>query len=952
MGIEITRIYALLLIPVVLIFMYLTLKKLKGIVRKDKLVFISRILILMLIVIGICDITINLKGKNICTVFVLDVSDSMSNFKSEGIKFIDNAIKEIPKNNKAGVIVFGDNAAVDKFMDKSKEYKEIKSAPTINSTNIEDAINSSLGLFDKGSAKRIVLITDGEENKGDLLKSIPVIKKENIDLKVYKVDNAIGDEAYVEEVKVPDNISMGEEFSVITKIQSNVQTKAKLTRFSGRDKKGEQEVQLEKGSNTFVFKDVQTTGGFKSYRVLIEPDKDSNKNNNEFSCFTNVISKPNILVIEGSQGSSAGVVETLKAANSQFNVILASGAPRSLNELLEYKTIIFSDVHVDDLNKGFMENIESYVKDYGGGVVTFGGKSSYALGGYKDTALEKILPVNMDKKGKNEVPQISISLVIDKSGSMSGGEESVSKLTLAKEAAMRSLDNLRAIDEINVIAFDDKYQKVVERQKVNDKEEIKGMIAGIASGGGTSIYPALEEAYKTQAESNAKIKHIILLTDGHDAFGISNYSDLIGNINNAGITLSTVSVGEDADSTLLERLAEMGKGRTYHTDKYTDIPRIFAKEVLLSTGTYIINEEFTPKVVSNHEILNGVLADSSLPTLLGYVGTSIKDKAIEILSSSHDEPILAANQYGLGKTVSWTSDISGEWSGNFLTWNKGAQLIKNSIYWTIPDLSDEGKVSITQSGNEAVVEFYSDSVKDGSKIKGIYNSETGESEEIELNQEEPGKFVGRVKLSKLGFYTFNIREENRGEILNNYNGAFSFQYSDEYKFNESKDKVNILVNEVKGSFINKAKDIFKGELKSSYKPVNLTVPALICAILLFISDIAYRRLNLDLSKYFSKFKSRNSINKGKFVEGILNREVENISDKNKIFKQINKEEDKSALDFNTIPSGQDNEEAIARDVMEKRKDKKNKKVNDDKKKQESERLDTSSLLKNKKQRGN
>ena len=942
MGIEITRAYALLLIPIILLFMYLTLKKLKGVVRKDKLILISRIIILMFIVIGISDITLNLKWENVSTVFLLDVSDSMSGFKNEGIKFIDNALKEIPKNNKAGVVVFGDNASIDKFMDASKEYKQIKSAPMINSTNIEEAINSSLGLFEKGAAKRIVLISDGEENQGDVLKNIPVINKENIDLKVYKVENAVGDEEYVEDVKVPDNISIGEEFSVITKIQSNVQTKAKLTLFSGRDKKSEQEVQLQKGTNTFVFKDVQTTGGFKSYRVLIDPENDSNKSNNEYSCFTNVISKPNILVLEGTAGSSAGVVETLKSANSEFNVMLATGAPTTLNGLLEYKTIVLADVHADDLNKGFMDNIEAYVKDYGGGVVTFGGENSYALGGYKDTALEKILPVNMDKKGKNEVPQISISLVIDKSGSMSGGEGSVSKLTLAKEAAMNSLDNLRATDEINVIAFDDSYQKVVERQKVQDKEAIKGMIAGIGGGGGTSIYPALEEAYKAQSESGAKIKHIILLTDGQDGFGINNYEELLGKMNSAGITLSTVSVGEDADDALLGKLAEMGKGRTYHSDKYTDIPRIFAKEVLLSSGTNIINEEFTPKIVSNHEILNGVLVDNSLPTLLGYVGTSIKDKAIEILSSNHDEPILACNQYGLGKTVSWTSDINGQWSGNFLTWNKGAQLIKNSIYWTIPDLSDEGKVSITQSGNEAVVEFYSDSVKNGSKIKGVYNSEKGEKGEVELTQEEPGKFVGRVKLNELGFYTFNIREENNGEVLNNYNGAFSLQYSDEYKFNKNKEKINTLVSEVKGSFINKPKEVFKGEFKSSYKPINLTVPALIMAILLFLFDITYRRLNLDLKKYSDKFKIRFNINKGKFTG--------EVSNNSKISSTVSNNEDKNVIHSSKTPISQGNEYTITKENVEKRKEKMGKKKKADKVEQKTERLDTSSLLKNKKQR--
>lgn len=641
MGIEITRTYALLLIPVILLIFYLISKNLNGVVRKDKLVLISRILILILIILGIADININLKGKNIETIFLLDVSDSMSGFSDEGLKFIDNSLKEQPNHNKCGVILFGDNSSVDKYMDASKSYEEFKSSPITIATNIEEAINSSFSLFDKRASKRLVLITDGEENKGDMLKTVNLLKKENVDLKVYNVDNFKGDEVYVDNVSVPDNISIGEEFSVITKIQSNIQTKVKLTLFSGRDKKGEQEVEVQKGENTFVFKDVQTSGGFKSYRVLIEPEKDNNSSNNEYSCFTNVISKPNILVIEGNKNSALGVVEALKAANSEFTVISGETAPKTLNEMLEYKTIVLCDVHADDLGTGFLDNIENYVKEYGGGLVTFGGENSYALGGYKDTNLEKILPVNMDKKGKNEIPKISISLVIDKSGSMSSGDGSASKLTLAKEAAMKSLDNLRSTDEISVIAFDDKYQRVVDRQNVNDKEEIKGLISGISEGGGTSIYPALNEAYTIQSESNAKIKHIILLTDGQDGFGLSNYEDIINNINNDGITLSTVSVGEDADSYLLDELAQRGGGRTYHTDRFTDIPRIFAKEVLLSTGTYIINEEFTPKLVSNNEVMNGVLEDNYIPSLLGYIGTSKKDKAIEVLSSSHDEPILA-----------------------------------------------------------------------------------------------------------------------------------------------------------------------------------------------------------------------------------------------------------------------------------------------------------------------
>lgn len=856
MEIEISRVYMLILIPVVLLLMYLTLKKLDNIMRKDKLVLISRVMIFILLIIGICDISINIKGQSTSTVFLLDVSESMSSFKNEGVKFINNALSEMPKDNAAGVVVFGDNAAVDKFMNEGKEYSQIKNEPVVNATNIEEAVNSAFSLFSKGAGKRIVLITDGEENQGDLLNNVPLLSRENVELKVYKVENAVGDEVYVDDVKVPENISIGEDFSVVVKIESNVKTKAKISLFCGRDKKGEQDVEIQSGSNSFVFKDVQNTGGLKSYRALIEPEDDTNKSNNEYSTFTNVISKPKILVVEGSSGSGRGVIESLNAAGSDFSTVSVQGAPQGLNEMIEYKSIVLCDVHADDLSRGFMDNIEAYVKDYGNGLVTFGGEDSYALGNYKDTALEKVLPVNMDKKGKNQIPKISMSLVIDKSGSMSGGNGEVSKLTLAKEAAMKSLDNLRDDDEINVIAFDDGYQDVVPRQNLANKDEIKSLIAGISEGGGTSIYPALSESLKSQLKSDAKIKHIILLTDGQDGFGLSNYYDLLDEMKENNITLSTVSVGDDADTSLLETLADEGQGRKYHTDRYTDIPRIFAKEVMLSAGTYIINEEFVPKEVSSHEILNSVLDDAGMPSLLGYVGTSLKENAIEILASNHDEPILASMQCGLGRTVSWTSDINGQWSSNLLTWNKGAQLIKNAIYWTVPDLNDSGKLSIKQSGNEAVIEFYDDSLKSGAKIKGVYNGEKEETGEFELTQDEPGKFTGRVKLGNPGFYTFNIREEEDGEAVNNYTGAFSLQYSDEYKFNKNKDKIESMVEQVKGIFINKPKEVFDSEVKGDYKVINLTSVSLILAMIIFLLDIAYRRFNLNFEKHIEKFTNK------------------------------------------------------------------------------------------------
>lgn len=950
MKIEIGNLYFLILIPVIFAFMHYSYKKYKPWSKNEIFIFISRIVIFTLLILAFGNITINLKGRNISTVFLLDVSDSIGDFEESGKDFINTAIENIPSGNKAAVVLFGDNSKIDKVLNKKKTYKTLNENPVTTATNIQEAVESALSLFERGGSKRIVLITDGEENQGDILKSIPLINEQKIDFKVYKVSGEKGNEVYVDSVKVPDNIAVGEEFSVSIDIRSNYATDAKLTLFSGRNKVGEQDVKIQKGKNTFVFKDKQASGGFKGYRVLIEAADDTNKANNEYSTFTNVMDKPNILIINGIKGDSTALEGILSNSGANIKKITASSSPSTLNELLEYKTIVLNDVHRDDLTNGFMDNIEAYVKDYGGGLITFGGEDSYALGGYKDTSLEKVLPVYMDKRGKNEVPAISINLIIDKSGSMSAEGGGVSKLTLAKEAAMKALENLREVDEISVIAFDDTYDVVVPLQKVGNKDEIKELISGIEIRGGTSIFPALQKGYEMQVESSAKIKHTILLTDGQDGYSFDNYASLLQGFNDNNVTLSTVAVGEGANSDLLAQLASIGRGRSYYTDIYTDIPRIFAKEVLLSAGTYIINEEFTPKILSNHEILSGVKTSDGIPSLLGYIGTSIKENAVEILSSSHDEPILAAMQYGIGRTVSFTSDINGQWSKNYLAWEYGPQLIKNMVYFTIPKYGEDGYLNITQEGNEAKIEFYNDKISKDATVNGVFNGENGEEGSFELSQVEPGKFEAKVPLSSLGFYNFSVREEESGEVKNTYKGAFALQYSDEYKFNTNAEKLDVIVKETKGSFINKPEEVFEGKLERDYKKINLTTPLLLIAILLLMVDIAYRRLNFNLVSFLNKKKLK--IKKDKKIK-----EKEVLKDsKNSITEKTSKSQDipSSKVILEEKQEIRDKAKAeLSKEIKkEAKKEKNNKKSNKVSKNEEkkSSSIDTSALLKKKSDR--
>ena len=410
-----------------------------------------------------------------------------------------------------------------------------------------------------------------------------------------------------------------------------------------------------------------------------------------------------------------------------------------------------------------------------------------------------------------------------------------------------------------------------------------------------------------------------------------NNKSLFHKFNNDNISLSTVAVGSDSNSGLLTQLAENCNGRSYYTDIYTDIPRIFAQEVLMSVGTYIINEEFTPSIVSNHEILAGVQTSEGIPSLLGYIGTSLKEDAIEILSSNRDEPILAVRQYGIGKTVSFTSDIDGSWSKNYLTWEYGPQLIKNIVYYSIPTYGEEGHLSITQDGNEAKVEFYNDNITSNTKVTGVYNGEDGSEGEFTLTQSEPGKFEANIPLSELGFYNFSIRQQEGEDITSTYKGAFALKYSDEYKFNTNSVKLDSLVSETKGSFINKVEEVFEGKLEKEYKKINLTNPLLIIALFLFLFDIAYRRLNLDFSRYF-KIKDRNK------VKNIKAKEKNVAKDELAVEKEISNNIDKkSKVEEKTLDKKKENKSKVKK---EKKKVEKTK----------SNTLDTSALLKKKNDR--
>ena len=854
MKLAISQPWFFILIPILFLIIYYSGRVLMMEPAKRRAAIVRRCVMALLLVCALSGIRISLEKYNPTTVFLVDVSDSMAGNVAQVTGEVVKAIGDMPQGNKAGVIAFGAEATVEQFVTEQKLFGELQTTPVSTATNLEKAIQAGIALFPADSAKRLVLITDGNQNQGDLLEMSANVMAGDIATYVYKLENNIGEEVYISDMQVPEKIAVGDTFQVEVHVESTVETSAKLSLYADKKLKKEERVSLSKGENTFIFQDTRKDEGFVNYRAVIEPGKDQLSVNNEYVAFTQAEVGDKILVIEGQEGNTAEFRKILEAANISYDRVRSATAPDSLKEMNQYKSIVLVDVYAEDLRQGFLDNLENYVKNYGGGLVCVGGQNCYALGGYKDTPLEKVLPVNMDLQGEKEIPQMAMVMVIDHSGSMMGDSTmTVSPLDMAKEAAASALDNLRDIDEIGVLTFDDTFGWASRLGVIDDREKVREKIYSIAEGGGTSIYPAVNAAYEAIKKSDAKIKHIILLTDGQDSN--RGYDKLLEQIVGDGISLSTVAVGNDADSKLLSNLAANGGGRYYQTRDGDDLPRIFAQEVYLSTDTYLVNRTFTPEIVKSTGILEGV-ADAGLPQMYGYVATTKKDTATSILVSDEKEPILTSWQYGLGKTVAFASDAENRWTAEYAGWEEYPAFWKNIISWTESSMEDsDTTLAVTQEGSTAKVVYTTKEYDGDSEVSVVYTDEDGQEHEQTLEATAPGTFEGTLGLSKTGVYNINVRQNQSGDIVRSRNATLTMQYSAEYRYDQTTNVLEDFVAQTGGESVDTLDGIFKKRLKRVTSAIDTTMALLVICILLFMYDVAARRLQMSIMDLLPKRKS-------------------------------------------------------------------------------------------------
>lgn len=796
---------------------------------------IARALVICLFVAALCGLTWLKPARDLFVVFAVDDSLSVGD---EAKSAVDNFVSQATANagrNKYAFVRFG------------AEPGPVVYDPTtpveINrrGTNIAGALDVAAAAMPPSFVPRIVLLSDGNETTANAVRAA---LRGGIPISTVPLPVRTDPEVQISAVNVPAQVREGEPFHVEVIVDSNHEDEGVVEVFRGAYRVVDEPVKIKVGENRFRFRQQITTDRMAEFTARLNKCKDTLLDNNVARGLVFSNGKPRVLLVDGDIKQAKYLAGSLTQEGIKVEVRPSQGIPDNLSDLQNYECVILSNVPATAMNTRQMNNLRSYVQDLGGGLIMIGGDQAFGLGGYYKTTIEEILPVRSDFEKEKEKPSLAMILVIDKSGSMGG-----TKIEMAKDAARAAVELLGAKDKVGVIAFDGDPFWIADVQAASNKGQVIDRISTIEAGGGTTMGPPMEAALEALQNTPAKLKHVIVLTDG-----ISEPADFPGiaqNMAQAKITCSTVAVGDDCDFELLKEIARIGNGRYYQAEDPSNIPQIFAKETVTASKSAINEQPFIPIVTRPSEVIANIKFDEA-PFLLGYVTTRPKPTSELILATEKGDPLLAWWRYGLGMSVAFTADAKSRWAAEWLNWpgygKFWAQVVRHAMRKSdakgvfVQTAQKDGRASVVLDAIQTDGSFLNDAPSELTVIEP-----QGTEKKIPMIQTAPGRYTGEFPADMPGAYHMHITQQLKGQPASQQSRGLVVNYEEELRIRPVNEKLLESLAQVSGGTFRPAPQaVFEPDGRTASQALPLWPYLLIAAALIFVVDVALRRIDFDL----------------------------------------------------------------------------------------------------------
>ncbi len=804
------------------------------------------------------------------TVYVLaDVSYSSERNLDEIDAYIEEISESLPENSKLGVVCFGKNVVM--HTPAGRKITSVAEADVDDSaTNLVGALKYTGGLFDGGSIKRIVLITDGNDtvnnSPSSIASAVEQLVEAGVKIDTIFLDNSLkeGDsEVQLSGVEYSESTYIGHESFAKLLIQSSTSTEVMVELFARErgvdteyEKIGYTVVSAESGLSTLKMSLPTDKAGTFDYKAVITADVDGSASNNERTFTQQVVGKTSVLLVTG-ESSDAQAISMAYGDMADIDSYTVSSprtyVPFTLEALIPYDEIILSNVDVRNINNAnaFVDSLDTVVSQYGKSLVTLG--DLYLQTEEDDpifNKLEEILPV---KYGSTSREGKLYTIVLDVSHSMF----MAMKFTIAKESAIKLLSILNEEDYICLVTFSGEI-KVRTPQLVGEvRQELIRYIDSLETAHGTDIGLGLEEALKAVQALNLAENQVMLISDGFSFDNTKDAKTVAKQLFDSGVPLSIINTyvpsdGEGGRQTLRE-ISRLGEGGNYY--EISNVERV--EDVVFGQVANDVTEAIVTKNSTvNIERYKDEIAEgfSTFPSVQGYIRSMEKYDATVPLTVNYVKsaeltermPLYAYRAHGNGRVASFTSSVSGNWSSGW-TSEQRSLFISNLLDSATPAerVSYPFTLKIERTAYDCYVELLPSVLNASATVKMTMRLPSGRV----LNAAPPFD-------SQKYFYTFTTDGVGSYELTVTYTygdkeyttvRTFEVPYLPEYDAFAAFDKAGIY------EFIRGMGTLTEGEIPSlendasevtTYR-VSYRIPLLIAAACVFLADVAIRTIRIN-----------------------------------------------------------------------------------------------------------
>jgi len=857
----------LLLVPVV----YIAIRSMNSLGRVRRwLAILTRCVLIVVLVFLLARFTRVETSNELTVIAVVDRSQSIPDqLLEDRINYLEEALKYKPEKGHLAVIDVAELASISKLSSKDVEIRRRNTAIQGEQSKLANGIQMGLAIVPPNTAARILLISDGNQTEGDLKQAAEIAAMNKVPIDVLPVQYEYASEVILKRLSVPLRARSNQTISLKFVLNSTAPCAGKIylnlnnkpVDLMPDSPEVAAEVFLNPGTNVHAVSLPVGSRGVHQFEAVFVPNnasEDQIEANNRISAITYVAGPGRVLVVDADGASATNLVRLLGECELDVEYLHAAEFPDNPAQLMDTDAIVLANTGCGNFSYHQQELLVRYVKDLGGGLVMTGGPEAFGAGGWIGSPVQEVLPIDLDPPQKKQLPKGALVLIMHSCEMPQGN-------LWGERVAIAAVRTLSRLDLVGVLSYNWQGNNnwVYPLSEAGDKEKVISAIQQMAVGDMPDLGAHLQLAYDALKGVDAAQKHIIVISDGDPA---PPTKQLLTQIKDAGITCTGVAVfpHSPADVRSLLWVAQNTGGRFYDVKDPQQLPQIFVKEAQVIKRTLILEQTFTPQITfSIDEILKGITGP--LPTLDGFVLTGAKGGLSRmVIANNEGDPVVASCQAGLGRSAVFTSSFDNRWGANWLTWSNGKRFAEQIVRWAgKPGQASDCEIMVDVQGRD--VNIYIESLDENGEYMRLSNMNAQVilpdivSRELTLTQTGPGQYKGQFEADTSGSYLLNLRYKKIGqgqkELL--MQAPFTVPFAPE--FSDLTDNIGLLkqVHEISGGRMiegdPQAANLFDpAGVQFPKTQIPLTRPLLILWLVVFLFDVAARRIVIDFKAVIKK----------------------------------------------------------------------------------------------------